>query len=57
LAVFLRLLIGSRNAVAEGRPQLSMRDVLTAMIKAHEIKASSHWRIPSTKSGSIMSCW
>src|SRR5258706_8412106 len=28
----------SRNAAAEGRPQLSMRDVLTAMIKAHEIQ-------------------
>ena len=28
----------SRNAIAEGRPQLAMRDVLTAMIKAHEIQ-------------------
>src|SRR5712672_3496154 len=28
----------SRNAIAEGRPQLVMRDVLTAMIKAHEIQ-------------------
>jgi 2-methylcitrate dehydratase len=28
----------SRNAAAEGRPQLRMRDVLTAMIKAHEIQ-------------------
>src|SRR5712671_1138760 len=28
----------SRNAAAEGRPQLAMRDVLTAMIKAHEIQ-------------------
>jgi 2-methylcitrate dehydratase len=28
----------SRNAVAAGRPPLSMRDVLTAMIKAHEIQ-------------------
>jgi len=27
----------SRHAVAERRPQLPMRDVLTAMIKAHEI--------------------
>lgn len=28
----------SRTAVAEGRPPLVMRDVLTAMIKAHEIQ-------------------
>ena len=28
----------SRKAVAEGKPGLSMRDVLTAMIKAHEIQ-------------------
>src|SRR5229473_1952584 len=28
----------SRNAVATGRPQLTVRDVLTAMIKAHEIQ-------------------
>src|SRR5512139_906503 len=28
----------SRNAVAAGKPSLSMRDVLTAMIKAHEIQ-------------------
>ena len=28
----------SRKAAAEGRPQLLMRDVLTAMIKAHEIQ-------------------
>ena len=28
----------SRNAVAAGRPPLSMKDVLTAMIKAHEIQ-------------------
>ena len=28
----------SRNAAAEGRAQLVMRDVLTAMIKAHEIQ-------------------
>ncbi|HMI97834.1 MAG TPA: bifunctional 2-methylcitrate dehydratase/aconitate hydratase [Micropepsaceae bacterium] len=28
----------SRNAAAEGRAQLRMRDVLTAMIKAHEIQ-------------------
>lgn len=28
----------SRNAVAAGRPPLLMRDVLTAMIKAHEIQ-------------------
>ncbi len=28
----------SRNAMAEGRTPLSMRDVLTAMIKAHEIQ-------------------
>jgi 2-methylcitrate dehydratase len=28
----------SRHAVAERRPQLPMRDVLTAMIKAHEIQ-------------------
>ena len=28
----------SRNAIAEGRPQLPIRDVLTAMIKAHEIQ-------------------
>src|SRR5687768_9454054 len=28
----------SRNAVAAGKPPLSMRDVLTAMIKAHEIQ-------------------
>src|SRR6476660_9572167 len=28
----------SRHAVAERRPQLTMRDVLTAMIKAHEIQ-------------------
>src|SRR6187455_2026287 len=28
----------SRNAVAEGRDPLTMRDVLTAMIKAHEIQ-------------------
>jgi 2-methylcitrate dehydratase len=28
----------SRTAVAEGRPPLAMRDVLTAMIKAHEIQ-------------------
>ncbi len=28
----------SRVAVAEGRPPLTMRDVLTAMIKAHEIQ-------------------
>src|SRR5665213_484320 len=28
----------SRNAIAQGRPPLSMRDVLTAMIKAHEIQ-------------------
>ena len=28
----------SRRAVAEGRPPLVMRDVLTAMIKAHEIQ-------------------
>ncbi len=28
----------SRTALAEGRPALTMRDVLTAMIKAHEIQ-------------------
>ncbi len=28
----------SRNAVAKGKPALTMRDVLTAMIKAHEIQ-------------------
>ncbi|MEO7129109.1 MAG: bifunctional 2-methylcitrate dehydratase/aconitate hydratase [Rhodoferax sp.] len=28
----------SRNAVAAGRPPLTMKDVLTAMIKAHEIQ-------------------
>src|SRR5213080_2958880 len=28
----------SRNAVAAGKPPLTMRDVLTAMIKAHEIQ-------------------
>src|SRR5687767_8158941 len=28
----------SRNAVAAGRPPLEMREVLTAMIKAHEIQ-------------------
>ena len=28
----------SRNAIAQGRPPLLMRDVLTAMIKAHEIQ-------------------
>jgi 2-methylcitrate dehydratase len=28
----------SRTAIAEGRPPLKMRDVLTAMIKAHEIQ-------------------
>src|SRR5215510_13103273 len=28
----------SRNAIAEGRAPLTMRDVLTAMIKAHEIQ-------------------
>ena len=28
----------SRTAIAEGRPPLTMRDVLTAMIKAHEIQ-------------------
>ena len=28
----------SRTALAEGRPPLTMRDVLTAMIKAHEIQ-------------------
>jgi 2-methylcitrate dehydratase len=28
----------SRNAVVDGRPPLAMRDVLTAMIKAHEIQ-------------------
>ena len=28
----------SRKAAADGRPQLLMRDVLTAMIKAHEIQ-------------------
>jgi 2-methylcitrate dehydratase len=28
----------SRKAVAEGKPPLTMRDVLTAMIKAHEIQ-------------------
>ena len=28
----------SRRAIAEGRPPLTMRDVLTAMIKAHEIQ-------------------
>jgi len=29
----------SRNALAAGRAPLTMRDVLTAMIKAHEIRA------------------
>jgi 2-methylcitrate dehydratase len=28
----------SRNAIAQERPQLKMRDVLTAMIKAHEVQ-------------------
>jgi len=28
----------SRSAIAQGRPPLTMRDVLTAMIKAHEIQ-------------------
>ncbi len=28
----------SRNAIAKGKPALTMRDVLTAMIKAHEIQ-------------------
>ena len=28
----------SRNALADGRPSVKMRDVLTAMIKAHEIQ-------------------
>jgi len=28
----------SRNAVAQGKPPLTMKDVLTAMIKAHEIQ-------------------
>ena len=30
----------SRTAMAEGKPPLTMRDVLTAMIKAHEIQGS-----------------
>jgi len=30
----------SRTALADGRPTLAMRDVLTAMIKAHEIQGS-----------------
>src|SRR6185437_14979705 len=29
---------GSRNAVASGKPPLTMREVLTGMIKAHEIQ-------------------
>lgn len=45
----------SRTAVAAGRAPLSMRDVLTAMIKAHEIQGCWRWRTPSTRSASTMS--
>jgi hypothetical protein len=34
---------------------LTMRDVLTAMIKAHEIQGCSRWRTPSTASASTTS--
>ena len=38
----------SRKAASAGKKPLVMRDVLTAMIKAHEIREFSPWRIPST---------
>ncbi len=47
----------SRNAVAAGRKPLTMRDVLTAMIKAHEIQGSSRSRTASTAWAWTTCCW
>jgi hypothetical protein len=47
----------SRKRVSEGKPSLTVRDVLTAMIKAHEIQGVSRSKTPSTASASTMSCW
>src|SRR5438128_1806592 len=47
----------SRNAVAAGKAPLTMKDVLTAMIKAHEIKAASRSRTASIASVSTTWCW
>src|SRR5438128_4352386 len=47
----------SRNAVATGKKPLLMKEVLTAMIKAHEIKAASRSRTASIASVSTTWCW
>ncbi len=46
----------SRNAVASGKAPLTMKQVLTAMIKAHEIRAASRWKTPLTALASTTFC-
>lgn len=47
----------SRTRVAEGKVPLTMSDVLTAMVKAHEIQGCWRSKTPSTGSVSITWCW
>jgi 2-methylcitrate dehydratase len=47
----------SRNAASAGKKPLTMKDVLTAMIKAHEIQGCSRSKTASTASASTTSCW
>ncbi len=47
----------SRTRVAEGKAPLTMSDVLTAMVKAHEIQGCWRSKTPSTGSVSITWCW
>ena len=46
----------SRNAIASGKAPLTMKQVLTGMIKAHEIQAASRWKTPLTALVSTTFC-
>ena len=47
----------ARSAVSRARSRSLVRDVLTAMIKAHEIQGVSRSRTASTASASTTCCW
>jgi len=47
----------SRKAHAEGKKPLTVRDVLTGMIKAHEIQGVTAIENSYNASASIMCCW
>jgi 2-methylcitrate dehydratase PrpD len=43
--------------VAVGKAPLTMKTVLTGMIKAHEIQGCMRWKTCLTVLASITSCW